>query len=411
MRVLLVGSKFLPEYAGPTVRLLRTYERIEQRIGSIDKRCICNSQEFLDSEKYVHDSIPVQRVVSSFWRQRKGLLSLLPGRLTNALAMWSEAWTTFRLLAQERDINIVHTFGTSASVSVAVIWARRRGIPLLIELVVPNASPVPYIPLMGNLLRTDLKKNTIVVAISSRLKDRCSRAGLTANVWNRPNPVEQDKFSVDYDSRKELRAAMTPFGSRDVVISSVAKFMPRKNQLFLVDVLAHLPVEFKLVLAGPKADSGELLGRDDDYLQSLTARIKHLGLADRVMIELGFVDAEPYMKLADVYVVPAWYEGLGTPMLESLSCGVPVVANRAEESFREWIKDGHNGFLCDLDADQWSVAIQKAARFPRQQMIDAASEVSQSASSEVIDAGYVKLLQTLAGSEPGDVIDVASVLN
>ncbi len=63
------------------------------------------------------------------------------------------------------------------------------------------------------------------------------------------------------------------------------------------------------------------------------------------MIVENFVKAEKYIKISDVYAMPAYNEGLGTPLLESIACGVPIVANSNEPSFKEWINNGENGYL------------------------------------------------------------------
>ena len=50
-------------------------------------------------------------------------------------------------------------------------------------------------------------------------------------------------------------------------------------------------------------------------------------------IKPGFVNTADYMTAGDIFCMPAEKEGLGTPLLEALVIGLPVVANNAESNF------------------------------------------------------------------------------
>jgi len=48
-----------------------------------------------------------------------------------------------------------------------------------------------------------------------------------------------------------------------------------------------------------------------------------------------------------ILVFPSKLEGLGLPLFEGLSCGLPVIATNAPP-MNEFIKDGFNGLLVDV---------------------------------------------------------------
>lgn len=109
-----------------------------------------------------------------------------------------------------------------------------------------------------------------------------------------------------------------------------------KNLPFLIRVfnnLTKLPdlQNPKLVLVGSvflkrveDIDHPELQG-----LKELNKLIKDYKLENKI-IRVGKIEKEDlvcFYNLADIYVQPSFYEGFGLPILEAMSCGVPVVSS------------------------------------------------------------------------------------
>ena len=84
-------------------------------------------------------------------------------------------------------------------------------------------------------------------------------------------------------------------------------------------------------------------GPNKKYLEQ---RINELGLKKNFYFA-GFV-ARPklleYYQNATVYVLPSYYEGLPTTLLEAMSCGIPTIATDVKGS-SEVITDGETGLL------------------------------------------------------------------
>jgi glycosyltransferase involved in cell wall biosynthesis len=102
---------------------------------------------------------------------------------------------------------------------------------------------------------------------------------------------------------------------------------------------------------------------------------------------------------------------MGTPLLESISSGVPVVANADEPSFREWVIDDENGYLRPLNPDDWAEAIIKAAEFSQDQKLSMSEKIKQSISTVAIDQQYNRLLQAAAATRADQQINVEQVLS
>lgn len=74
--------------------------------------------------------------------------------------------------------------------------------------------------------------------------------------------------------------------------------------------------------------------------------INELGLKKNIYFA-GFVDRSKlleYYQNATIYVLPSYYEGLPTTLLEAMSCGIPSIATDVEGS-SELISDGETGLL------------------------------------------------------------------
>ena len=353
VQILLVISKFHPEYTGAAHRLDQMYRRLQKDDPTLKIDVLCNSTAYMHSEAYEHNGWNVKRSVFPF------KLLWLHTRLKNAVKVYYEFFATMLQLVKHKP-HIIHIAGYSGGTMAALLYSKWKHIPRIIELVTKDASPAQFLPGLRYQKSLALKKQSIIVAISEKIANNCYKIGLQKNIWSRPNPIDEKLFLLDPDKKDEYRKTLSPFDKRDIVIAMVAKFMPQKNQIFLLDTLKELPENFKLLLAGPKVTSGIHFERDAAYFEKLTERIKSLGLEDRVHIHADFVDSSTYMKAADLYVMPQYSEGLGTPMLEAIACGLPVIANQNEPAFCEWIEEGENGFLRPLDPQKWAEAIVTA---------------------------------------------------
>jgi len=402
MHILLAASKYLPEYAGAAYRLNRLYESVCRQTPDWSVQVMCGGIEEAERADYAIGDISVHRVRSR--------ASSATGRITRTINGWRDALETWQAMS-DRICDVVHTVGTSAVVATAIVWARSRRIPLLIELVTSGAVPDQGLPLVDRLHRPDLHKGAVIVAISQALAERCRHRGYETNVWLRPNPVDTDRFFPERSKRTAARQEVSPFGENDVVIATIAKLMEQKNQIFLLDVLARLEPRFKLLIAGPLVSSGSLAARDQAYFRALKSRISELGLGERVHLVPDFVAADRYIKAADIFVAPSVEEGLGTPLLEAQACGLPVIANRDVAAFHDSIEDYDIGFLRPLAAGAWAEAAMAAATADRARLDARAKDIALRHSFTATRDNYRRLLEHLVKAGPDTAIDVRAVLD
>jgi glycosyltransferase involved in cell wall biosynthesis len=85
-------------------------------------------------------------------------------------------------------------------------------------------------------------------------------------------------------------------------------------------------------------------------LQSeITCIAKEAGLEDRIHL-VGFqTNALPWMRAADVFVLPSRHEGLPNVLIEALACGTQIVANDCPSGPAEILDNGKYGQLVPVE--------------------------------------------------------------
>ena len=406
-----MSSKYPPEYSGSGLRAHNTYLRLRKKFG-IEFEVITSSTSDYESTSYEFENVSVERIMSRNLRRiNRSLARTSVSRVTNALVFNSEMRKVTRKL-NSKSFDLVHTFGFSPATSAAIHHSIANQTPLVIELVNTGATPLQSIPGRKPLLADQLKNRTAVVAISKALGDHSKNLGLVKNTWTRPNPVDHSVFStISRTEHYSAKAALVPEWKDKKIVLYIAKFLDRKNHSFLIDVLTHLPEDFCLLLGGPPLRDNDLVpGLKSDELESLVTKANLFGVSDRMKLKPGFLDMAEHLKVADVFCFPASNEGMGTPLLESIAVGVPVVANANEPSFQEWIRPNENGYLSPLDPAVWAENIQAAAGISDDQRQLMSAKILEAVSVDSIDSQYFKILEALSSSAPNEELDVADVL-
>ncbi|MFH1031248.1 MAG: glycosyltransferase [Chloroflexota bacterium] len=154
-----------------------------------------------------------------------------------------------------------------------------------------------------------------------------------------PCGVNPDLF---HPSDKEKAKRELGFTDQKVILF-VGRIEPLKGIDRLLQAITYLPEKtgLKLVIIG----GGEQSRSEMERLQKLSDQ---LGIRDMVVFP-GVVEHQQlprYYNAADVSVVASYYESFGLVALESLACGIPVIATDVGD-LRDIIRQGETGYIVD----------------------------------------------------------------
>jgi glycosyltransferase involved in cell wall biosynthesis len=118
----------------------------------------------------------------------------------------------------------------------------------------------------------------------------------------------------------------------------VGRFADYKGIPFLIDTFYQLIMD--------NYDARLYLVGDGDEESKIRKKVSALNLEKHVIFFGYQKNTLPYIKNADLLVVPSNAEAFGRVLLEAMNIGIPVIGTRAG-GIPEIIEDGINGFLID----------------------------------------------------------------
>lgn len=103
----------------------------------------------------------------------------------------------------------------------------------------------------------------------------------------------------------------------------------------------------------------EFWGAEDGkvYYQQLKAKIRELGLENRILLCGTTQDVRSQLLRADIYAIPSAFEGFSLAMTEAMEAGLPTVGYQSAPSVNELIHHNQNGLLCEDGVDSLSQAL------------------------------------------------------
>lgn len=273
---------------------------------------------------------------------------------------------------EHHDYDVVHVHSGSKNYYILKA-AKRWNIPVRVAHSHNTGfqSKNPMSILLGNFLKTPMKKNaTHLVGCSKLACEWLFGKGYVEKGKARVilNAIDCQQFIYNETIRQEVRKELNL--EDKFVIGHVGRFENQKNHTFLLDIFAEvvkMKPESRLVLVG----IGSLM-------ETMKAKAKALGLADKVIF-LGFrSDRERIMQAMDSFLFPSLYEGLSVVLIEAQASGMPVFVSDStttEVSYSPYIK-----FLSlKQSAQEWAQEIVKRGTVERKDM----SEAIQNAGFEI----------------------------
>lgn len=175
-----------------------------------------------------------------------------------------------------------------------------------------------------------------------------------------PNAIELRDFRFSEQTRQQVRSELG-LAPDTLLIGHVGRFMPQKNQSFLVDALLqllhHVP-NAMLAFVGDGPDK-----------ESVTRYVQQHGVQNHVFFLGQRSDVNRLYQAFDVFCLPSLYEGLGIVGIEAQRAGLPCFFSDAVP--REVDITGSAQFLPIKSPDDWAESLRecnvaKRLSFPNQ---------------------------------------------
>ncbi len=203
---------------------------------------------------------------------------------------------------------------------------------------------------LKDLIRMGINKSDAVTAVSMDLIRE------TRELLDIDKPIELTYNFVDkriYYPR-ECSSLRSDFVTKDEkILMHISNFRPVKRLQDVIDVFDKVVKEVpsKLLLVGEGPD-----------FPKVQARIRQLGLEDRVHFLGKQDDVAQVISIADLMLLPSEKESFGLVALEAMACGVPTIGSNAG-GIPELVTSGVTGFLSPIgDTDDMAYNAIKLLR-------------------------------------------------
>lgn len=252
-------------------------------------------------------------------------------------------WGVFRLfwaglkLCREEKPDVIRAYNPLGAGLCAVLCQKFTGVPAVISVhnhygkLLGQAKPFTATRLFGKWLMPWVLRRAAQVRIpSSGLLCHILTQGVSSEkVLVTPNKVRIERFSAGQNGRK----------ARPFTFLYVGRLVEAKNVGALLEAAALLKSEgekFRLVIVG-RGPLRETLERSP-AAQSLGEAVNWAGVLPHTALSGAYHEA-------DAFVLPSFFEGFGTVLIEAQASGLPIIASDISET--KDIVDKSNALLFD----------------------------------------------------------------
>lgn len=174
------------------------------------------------------------------------------------------------------------------------------------------------------------------------------------------NAIDARQYIYNPETEQRMKKKL---GLKDkFVIGHVGRFSPPKNHSFLIDIFQWIQnIEKDAVLL--------LIGTGEDQTKA-EAKVKKLGLQEKVLFLGSRADVSQVLQALDVFVFPSLYEGFGIAAVEAQAAGLPCILS--DRIPRECELTENVEFLSlDLSPREWAEHIIRYKGKPKKDQFDA----------------------------------------
>ena len=206
------------------------------------------------------------------------------------------------------------------------------------------------------------------------------------------NGIDVNKLRASDDEAQALRRQAC-IGDDEFLVALVGRLSEEKGAHLLLEAIAPLPADIRVVLVGDGPQRAEL--------ETLTDKLR---LRTRVLIVGYTPNPDLWMAAADAVAVPStWHEAFGRVVVEAMNQGTPVIASRVG-GMAELFEDGVQGLYINAgDVTDLRTAIAALSHDPRRAQLlgnEGRRLVCERYSLERVEAEYGKTYCELIDGAP-----------
>lgn len=172
-------------------------------------------------------------------------------------------------------------------------------------------------PIVFPVIKKSFRQADMIKGLGSFHKVVAAKMGTQAQFVRIPNGVDVDIFTkeIPENNQQELKRKLNLTAENKYLVSTT-RLVARRGHEALISSLAHLPENYQLILCGSGPHENNLRALADEL--KVTSRIIWLG-------DVPYAEIPQYLAVADVFVRPSVYEGMGNSFIEAFAFGIPVV--------------------------------------------------------------------------------------
>lgn len=297
--------------------------RIAQVLGSVAEggveTLVMNYYRNIDREKIQFDFF----VENPSKIIRSDLIEAMGGRIIYIPKIEKLIFNQRKLvkLLKEGDYDIVHAQKTTLNYFYLKA-AKKAGVRIRISHAHSTSNKKEWKKnFLKNLLRPFSKKYATHYFACSEMAGRWmfgNKLYDAGKVIKISDAIELDRFYFNEIIRESMRKQLEI--DDKFVIGNVGRFIPQKNQYFLLNVFYRFQLEHK--------NSILLLVGDGPLYEKLAEKSKNLGISHKVIFAGTHKHPERYYQAMDCFVFPSLYEGLGMALIEAQINGLPCLCSK-----------------------------------------------------------------------------------
>lgn len=261
------------------------------------------------------------------------------------LALWTLR-TVRKVLAEGQGFDVIDAHYFYPDGVAAALLGRWLDKPVVITGRGTDLNLIPQYRLPRRQIRWAAARATAIATVSESLRSVLTELGVPeSKTRTLRNGVDLEVFAL-IDDRAQLRAEL---GVTGTLILTVGNLIELKGHHLVIKALRNLPEDFELRIAGD--------GPMRAFLQQIAC---DYGVGNRVHF-LGRLDRPALVKVynaADLLVLASSREGMANVLLESMSCGTPVLTTKVGGS-PEVVNDCVGGFVLERNPDALAVGIKR----------------------------------------------------